>query len=82
MKIYLAAGIALAMLAGCGNKSEPKTAPPAPPVVAKDAQPVIVPTPPVPANAVDDGKQRPAPGQAGDTSSPAFKDGGKVDPKK
>jgi hypothetical protein len=82
MKTYLAAGIALALLAGCDNKSEPKTAPVAPPVSARDAQPVIVPVPPAPTNAVDDGIQRPAPGQAGDTSSPAFKAGGKPDTKK
>ena len=82
MKNYLAIGIALAMLAGCGNKSEPKTAAPAPPVAPKDVPSSIVPTPPAPPNAVDDGIQRPAPGQAGDTSSPNFKGGGKPDPKK
>ena len=82
MKNYLAVGIALALVAGCGNKSEPKTAVPAPPVAATDAQPNVVPPRPVPPNAVDDGVQRPTPGQAGDHSSPGFKDGGKVDPKK
>jgi hypothetical protein len=82
MKNYLATGLALAMIAGCGNKSEPKTAAPAPPVAPKDAQPIVVPTPPAPPNAVDDGVQRPAPGQANDHSSPGFKDGGKPDPKK
>jgi hypothetical protein len=82
MKTYLATVIALAVLAGCGNKSEPKTAPVAPPVAATDAQPVIVPAPPAPAKAVDDGVQRPTPGQAGDTSSPEFKAGGKADSKK
>lgn len=90
MKSHLAIVLACAMIAGCGNKSEtksetksePKTAAPAPPMVAKDAPPVVVVPPPAPPNAVDDGKQRPAPGQAGDHSSPAFKGGGKVDPKK
>jgi hypothetical protein len=82
MKNYLATVIAMALLAGCGNKIEPKTAPVAPPVAATDVQPAIVPAPPAPAKAVDDGVQRPAPGQAGDTSSPEFKAGGKVDSKK
>ncbi len=82
MKSYLVIGLALAMIAGCGNKTEPKTAVPAPPLVARDAPPSFVPTPPAQPNAVDDGKQRPAPGQANDHSSPAFKDGGKTDPKK
>lgn len=82
MKSHLAIVLACAMIAGCGNKSEPKTAAPAPPVAAKDAAPVVAVPPPAPPNAVDDGKQRPAPGQAGDHSSPAFKDGGKTEPKK
>ena len=81
MKNYLAIGLALAMIAGCGNKDEPKTAAPAPSVTRGEAQPGPV-TPPPPANAVDDGVQRPTPGQANDHSSPAFKDGGKADPKK
>lgn len=79
MKIYLTIGVALAMIAGCGNKSEPKTAAPAP---AQAAQPIIVPPPPAPPKAVDDGIQRPTPGQANDHSNPEFKDGGKPDPKK
>jgi hypothetical protein len=82
MKNYLAIGFAVAMIAGCGNKSEPKTAVPAPPVVATDAQPNVVPPRPAPPNAVDDGVQRPAPGQAGDHSSPGFTGGGKADTKK
>jgi hypothetical protein len=82
MKNYLAIGLALGMIAGCGNKSEPKTALPAPPAMAKDAQPIVIPPPPAKPNAVDDGVQRPTPGQAGDTSSPAFKGGGITDPKK
>lgn len=81
MKNYLAIGLALAVVAGCGNKGEPKTAVPAPPIAATEIQPNVVP-PPAPPNAVDDGVQRPTPGQAGDTSNPAFKDGGKPDPKK
>lgn len=79
---YLAIGIALALVAGCGNKNEPKTAVPAPPFAATDAQPNVVPPRLAPPNAVDDGVQRPAPGQAGDHSSPAFKGGGQPDPKK
>lgn len=79
---YLAVGVALALVAGCGNESEPKTAVPAPPVAATDAQPNVAPPRPAPPNAVDDGVQHPAPGQAGDHSSPAFKGGGQPDPQK
>ena len=82
MKNYLAIGLALAMIAGCGNKDEPKTAVPAPLAARQDAQTGPATPPPAPANAVDDGVQRPTPGQANDHSSPAFKDGGKTDPKK
>jgi hypothetical protein len=82
MKNYLAIGFALAMIAGCGNKDEPKTAAPAPLAARQDAQTGPATPPPAPANAVDDGVQRPTPGQANDHSSPAFKDGGKADPKK
>jgi hypothetical protein len=82
MKNYLAIGFALAMIAGCGNKDEPKTAAPAPSATRGESQPGPVTPPPAPANAVDDGVQRPTPGQANDHSSPAFKDGGKADPKK
>lgn len=82
MKNYLVIGFALAMFAGCGNKDEPKTAVTAPLAARQDVQPIVVTPPPVPANAVDDGIQRPAPGQANDHSSPGFKDGGKTDPKK
>lgn len=79
MKNYLAIGFILAMIAGCENKSEPKTAAPAPP---QAAQPSSVPTPLPPPKAVDDGVQRPAPGQANDHSNPGFKSGGKPDLKK
>jgi hypothetical protein len=82
MKPYLAIGLACALIGGCGNKSEPKTAPPAPLAARQDAQPGVVPPPPGPPNAVDDGMQRPTPGQANDHSTPEFKDGGKSDPKK
>ena len=78
----LAIGLVLAIIAGCGNKVEPKTAAPVPPMPAKDVQPNVVPPPPAPANAVNDGIQRPTPGQAGDTSNPGFKGGGEPDPKK
>lgn len=83
MKSYLAVGFALTMIAGCGNKDEPsKTAAPAPLAGRQDVQPGSVPQTPAPANAVNDGTQRPTPGQANDHSSPGFKDGGKSDPKK
>ena len=79
MKNFLVIGAVLATVAACGNKSEPKNAASAPP---QAAQSTPVPTPPAQPNAVDDGVQRPTPGQAGDHSSPAFKGGGKPDPKK
>jgi hypothetical protein len=81
MKNYLAIGLALAIIAGC-NKGEPKTVAPAPLAAPQNAQLGPAPTPPAPPNAVDDGIQRPAPGQANDHSNPQFKDGGKPDPKK
>ena len=81
MKEYLALGLALDMIAGCGNKDEPKTAAPVPLAARQDAQPGIATPPPASPNAVDDGIQRPAAGQANDHSSPAFKAGGKTDPK-
>jgi PBP1b-binding outer membrane lipoprotein LpoB len=82
MKNYLAIGLAVVMIAACGDKGAPKTVAPAPLAPQQNAQPTVVPTPPAPPNAVDDGIQRPMPGQAGDTSSAEFKDGGKPDPKK
>lgn len=79
MKILIAFSMVLALLAGCGNKTEPTTATPAPPM----ASPPVVVTPPTPApDAVSDGVQRPAPGQANGHSSPAFKSGGKDVPEK
>ena len=82
MKNYLMLGLVLAILVGCGKKDEPKTAAPAPLATPDVAQSSVVTPPPVPPKAVDDGVQRPTPGQANDDSSPAFKSGGKVDPKK
>ena len=84
MKIYPAftLGLILAIPAGCGNKDEPKTAVPAPLATPQVVQPSAVTPPPVPPKAIDDGIQRPTPGQANDDSSPAFKNGGKPDPKK
>ena len=82
MRNDLMIALALAMMAGCGDKSPPKTAATAPPMAAKDVPPSFVPTPPAQPNAVDDGVQRPAPGQANDHSSPEFKDGGQPDSKK
>lgn len=82
MKHYLTIGLALAMIAGCGNKDEPKTVAPMPLAARQDAQPSVVTPPPAPPNAVGDGIQRPTPGQANDHSSSEFKAGGKSDPKK
>jgi len=83
MKNYLTIGLALAVIAGCGNQDQPKTAAPVPPITARqDVQPIAVTPPPAQPNAVDDGIQRPASGQANDHSSPGFKEGGKTDPKK
>lgn len=85
MKYYLpiALALTLTMIAGCGNKEEPKAAAKEDPKAAaalpgaptQYSQPSLVP-PPVPPNAVDDGIQRPKPGQANDHSSPTFKAGG------
>lgn len=82
MKNCLAIAMAAAVIAGCGDRNEPKTAATAPLVSAQE--PISIPaTPPPPApNAVDDGVQRPAPGQANDHSSPNFDAGGKKDTKK
>jgi hypothetical protein len=82
MNNYLAIGFALAVIAGCGNQEQPKTAAPAPPAARQDAPPAQVTPPPAPANAVADGVQRPTPGQANDHSNPEFKAGGKADTKK
>jgi hypothetical protein len=82
MKNYLPIALALAMIAGCGNKTEPKTAAPAPPIATKDAQATFVPVPPAQPNAVNDGVQHPAPGEANDDSNPEFKNGGKPVPQK
>jgi len=82
MKNHLVIAFVLAILAGCGNKDEAKTVAPTTLAAPGDSKPTVVPAPPPPPNAVNDGVQRPAPGQAGDTSNPAFKDGGKPDPKK
>ena len=82
MKSYLAIGLALAMIAGCGDKGAPTTVAPAPLAAQQGAQPGVAPVPPPPPNAVNDGIQRPAPGQANDHSSPGFKSGGTPDPKK
>ena len=70
------------MIAGCGDKAERAAVAPAPLAASQAAQPGPAPTPPPAPNAVDDGIQRPAPGQANDHSSAEFKDGGKPNPKK
>jgi thiazole synthase ThiGH ThiG subunit len=65
------------------SKDEPKTVAPVPLAAQQDIRPSSVPTPPpAPPNAVDDGIQRPTPGQANDHSSSAFKSGGVPDEKK
>lgn len=75
MKYYLPFGLVLVMIAGCGSKEEPQAAAALPGAPTQYSQPSLVP-PPVPPNAVDDGIQRPKPGQANDHSSPTFKTGG------
>lgn len=65
------------------NRGEPKTVAPVPLAAQRDNQPGSVPTPPpVPPNAVDDGIQRPKPGQANDHSNPEFLSGDVEDKKK
>lgn len=83
----LAFGAATALFAvGCGKTADPplpKVAPAAPSVQGTMSSPTL-PSAPLPDPVVPKGAEAPspAPGQAGDTSSPAFKDGGKKDPHK
>lgn len=82
MRNYLVVGFAVAMIAGCGNKDVPKVGVPTPLVAAQEPQ-ALVPVPPMPPpNAVDDGIERPKPGQNNDHSSPEFKAGSSPDLKK
>lgn len=81
MRIYLAIAMAAAVIAGCGNRDEPRTAATVPLASAQEPIPIPATPPPPAANAVDDGVVRPAPGQANDHSTPNF-DGGTKDTKK
>jgi hypothetical protein len=76
---------AILLAAGCG-KSEPLSSPqpPAQAASGQAAPSASVPVPPLPDPVVPKGAEAPTPkpGQAGDHSSPAFKDGGKPNPAK
>jgi hypothetical protein len=72
--------------AGCGKTDDPplpKMAPQAPSGQASISTPTL-PSAPLPDPVVPKSAETPSPmpGQAGDHSSPAFKDGGKADPHK
>ena len=72
--------------AGCGKTDDPplpKMASPVPSVPGTASTPAL-PSAPLPDPVVPKSAEAPAPapGQAGDTSSPTFKDGGKADPHK
>jgi hypothetical protein len=82
MKSYLAIALAAVAIAGCDNNDEPKTATTVPLASAPEAMSIPATPPPPAPNAVDDGVERPAPGQANDHSSPQFDAGGKTDPRK
>jgi len=82
MKNYLAIALAAVVIAGCDSKDEPKTAAAVPLASGQEALSIPATPPPAAPNAVADGVQRPAPGQANDHSSPKFEAGGKTDPKK
>ena len=83
--LAICAGIVL-FAAGCGKTDDspsPKVAQQAPSAQGAVSTPTL-PSPPLPDPVVPKGAEAasPVPGQAGDTSSPAFKDGGKTDPHK
>lgn len=83
--MVLAVVAAVLLVGGCGKKEDVKPAAPQPSLMQPgDPLPPSVPTPPLPAPNVPKGPAAPLPqaGQAGDHSSPAFKEGGKPDPKK
>jgi len=87
MKNYIPLVVAAVLLAGGCEKKEgaPPLAPPQPSLMKPgDPLPPVAPTPPLPApNAPENtGAPLPHPGQAGDTSSPAFKGGGEPDKQK
>jgi hypothetical protein len=84
MRRYIPLAVAAVLLVGaCGKKDDAQPVAPAPPVMKSDA-PSSVPAPPLPAPDVPKGAaaQLPAPGQANDHSSPAFKGGGAPDKNK
>jgi len=68
---------------GCGKAVE-TPAPQVTPAATSTSSPPATAITPLPAPVVPKSAEAPspAPGQAGDTSNPAFKDGGKVDPHK
>ena len=90
MNSYIPVVVAAALLAGgCEKKEEARPAAPQPSLMKPgDSLPAAAPTPPLPdpdvpkvAAASLPHKELPHPGQAGDHSSPAFKDGGQSDKK-
>ena len=90
MNNYIPLVVAAVLLAGgCGKKDEAQPVAPQPPLMKPgDSLPPVAPTPPLPAPNVPKGaevpsphKELPHPGQAGDHSNPAFKDGGQPDKK-
>lgn len=83
--MLLAVAVAVLFTGACGKKEEPKRTAPQPSLMQPgDPLPPSVPTPPMPAPNVPPGPVVPSPqaGQAGDHSSPTFKEGGKPDTKK
>lgn len=88
MNIYMPLVVAVVLLAGgCGKKEEVRPIAPQPSQMKPgDSLPPVAPTPPLPAPNVPKGAEVPSPhvelphpGQAGDHSSPAFRDGGQPD---
>jgi hypothetical protein len=76
---------ALFVMAGCDKNGDARTGIAAPPLAVQESpRTTVEPTPPPPPpNAPDKGgPPLPAPGQANDHSSPAFKAGGQRDPEK
>lgn len=83
--MLLAVAVVVLFAGACGKKEEAKTAaPPSTLMQPGDPLPPSLPTPPLPAPNVPKGPdvQLPQTGQAGDHSSPIFKEGGKPDTKK
>lgn len=86
----LVAVAAALLVGGCGKKAEVQPAAPQPFLMKPgESLPAATPTPPLPApNVPKDAEipsphaELPHPGQAGDHSSPGFKDGGQPDKQK